>query len=112
MLGWYEVGPCGEGLFRFVLKAGTGEVILTSQTYKYSNAAIKGIGAVQRNGVIDARYARCITNDGGHYFNLCAKNNQIVGTSQMYASQSARDQGIDAVRTNVTSTTIKRMPTA
>ena len=34
MSGWYEVSQANDGQYRFVLKAGNGEVILTSELYK------------------------------------------------------------------------------
>ena len=34
MAGWYELSKAKDGQYRFVLKAGNGEVILTSELYK------------------------------------------------------------------------------
>ena len=33
MSGWYELSQSSDGQYRFVLKAGNGEVILTSELY-------------------------------------------------------------------------------
>ncbi|HBR90874.1 MAG TPA: hypothetical protein DEA77_03630, partial [Acinetobacter nosocomialis] len=41
------------------------------------------------------------------YFNLKAANHQIIGTSQFYASEASRDKGIESVKTNGSSATIK-----
>ncbi len=36
MAGWYELSKAKDGQYRFVLKAGNGEVILTSELYNQS----------------------------------------------------------------------------
>ena len=45
-----------------------------------------------------ARYQLRKAANGQHYFNLTAKNNKIVLTSEMYDSKAAAQQGIEAVR--------------
>lgn len=39
MAGWYELGKSSDGQFRFVLKAGNGETILSSELYTTRPAA-------------------------------------------------------------------------
>lgn len=39
MTGWYELSKSSDGQFRFVLKTGTGDVLLTSELYKAKNSA-------------------------------------------------------------------------
>jgi len=39
-------------------------------------------------------------NDGKYYFNLTAKNGQVILTSQGYASKSGCENGIKSVKTN------------
>lgn len=48
MSGWYEVSQANDGQYRFVLKAGNGEVILTSELYKAKASAHNGIESVQK----------------------------------------------------------------
>lgn len=50
MAGFYELGNSKDGQFRFVLKAGNAEIILTSELYKTRAAAGSGIASVQTNG--------------------------------------------------------------
>jgi uncharacterized protein YegP (UPF0339 family) len=38
--------------------------------------------------------------NGKFYFSLKAANNQIIGNSQMYASESGSDKGIESVIKN------------
>ena len=107
MAGWFELGKSSDGQYRFVLKAGNGETILTSELYKAKSSAEAGITSVQANCVVDARYERLTSTNGKPYFNLKASNGQVIGTSQMYASTASRDDGITSVKANGSSKTIK-----
>lgn len=42
MSGWFELSQAKDGQYRFVLKAGNGEVILTSELYKAKASAHVG----------------------------------------------------------------------
>ena len=107
MAGWYEKSTSKDGQFQFVLKAGNGETILRSELYTSTGAVDKGIASVQNNCGDDARYERLEASNGKHYFNLKAANHQIIGTSQMYGTTQARDKGLDSVKTNGSSTTVR-----
>jgi uncharacterized protein YegP (UPF0339 family) len=107
MAGWFELSKSSDGQFRFVLKAGNGETILTSELYTAKGSAEKGIASVQANCALDERYERKTSSNGKPFFNLKAANSQIIGTSQMYSSEAARDAGIESVKANGATTTIK-----
>ncbi len=107
MAGWFELSKSTNDQFRFVLKAGNGEVILTSELYTTKAAAENGIASVQSNSPLDERYDMKTASNGKFFFNLKAGNHQIIGTSQMYASAQSRDVGIASVKTNGSSKTIK-----
>ena len=47
--------------------------------------------------------------DGRCYFNLKAGNHQVIGTSQMYKGEVGRDNGIESVKTNGGSRTVKEV---
>lgn len=111
MAGWYEVTQAGDGQYRFVLKAGNGEVILTSELYKTKASAQNGIESVQKNSPEDNRYERLEAKNGKPYFNLKAANYQVIGTSQLYSSEQSREKGIESVKNNGSSTTIKDLIT-
>lgn len=103
----YEVTQASDGQYKFVLKAGNGEVILSSELYKAKASAMNGIASVQNNSGDDHRYERLIAKNGKPYFNLKAANHQIIGTSQLYSSESARDKGVESVKNNGKTETIK-----
>ena len=107
MSGWYELGKSSDGQFRFVLKAGNAETILTSELYGSKASAENGIASVQTNAPLDVRFDRKVASDGKSFFNLKAANHQVIGTSQMYKSAASRDKGIESVQTNGPTTTIK-----
>ena len=107
MAGWFELEKSKDGQFRFELKAGNGEVILTSELYKSKDAAENGIASVQKNSQSDGRFERKTASNGKFFFNLEAGNGQTIGTSQMYASEDSRDNGIESVQKNGSTTAVK-----
>jgi uncharacterized protein YegP (UPF0339 family) len=108
MAGWFELSKSSDGQYRFVLKAGNAETILTSELYKAKASAEGGIASVQANCSNDDRYDRKESaSSGKFYFTLKAANHQVIGTSQMYTTASSRNSGIESVKTNGVTTTIK-----
>jgi uncharacterized protein YegP (UPF0339 family) len=98
--GKFELYEDKAGEFRFRLKAGNGENILSSEGYKQKASAENGIASVKKNASEDARYERKETSAGKFMFNLKATNGQVIGTSQSYTSASGRDNGIESVKKN------------
>ncbi|MBW1295107.1 YegP family protein [Aquimarina litoralis] len=86
--------------YHFTLKAKNGQVILSSEVYNSKAAAVNGIASVQKNSSEDGRYERKTSKDGKFYFNLKATNGQIIGSSQMYTSESGMENGINSVKEN------------
>lgn len=112
MSGWYELSKSSNGQFRFVLKAANAETILSSETYTAEASALNGIESVQKNCGDDARYERKEASNGKPFFNLKAANHQVIGTSQLYSSEAAREGGIESVKKNGASTNIKDLTEA
>ncbi len=107
MAGWYELKKSSDDQFHFVLKAANAETILTSQLYTSRSSAMNGIASVQVNSSEDGNYERKEASNGQPFFNLFAANHQVIGSSQMYSSPSARDVGIESVKVHGVSVTIK-----
>ena len=107
MAGWFELSKSSNDQFRFVLKAGNGEIILTSELYTTKAAAENGIASVRTNRPLDERYEKKTATNGKFHFNLKAGNHQVIGSSQLYASEASRDKGIASVKTNGASETVK-----
>lgn len=86
--------------FHFVLHAGNGEPILSSQRYGTKQSALGGIESVRINAPLDTRYERKDTINGAPMFNLKAANGERIGTSETYSSVQAREGGIQSVKVN------------
>jgi len=97
MAGKFEVYEDKAGEFRFRLKAGNGEIVLTSEGYKSKSSAMNGIESVKTNAGDPGMFDSKETKGGKFRFSLKAKNHQVIGTSENYNSASARDNGIGAV---------------
>ncbi|MAL03209.1 MAG: hypothetical protein CL625_02875 [Arenimonas sp.] len=100
MAGKFEVSKRSNGDFQFNLKAGNGQVILSSQGYSGEDACLGGIESVRKNAGTDANFERLDAKDGSKYFTLKAGNGQVIGSSQMYADAGGRDNGIRSVMDN------------
>ena len=100
MAGKFELKKSKNEKFFFNLLAANGQIILTSEMYEAKASAVNGIESVKKNSGDDARYARLTGKDGSPYFTLKAGNSQVIGQSQMYSSEKARDGGIDSCKTN------------
>lgn len=106
MAGKFEVYKDKAGEFRFRLKAGNGEVILVSEGYTAMAGCTNGIESVQANCLDEGCFEKKTTDSGKFRFNLKAKNGQVIGTSENYESEAARDNGIGAVGRAAPSATI------
>ncbi len=96
----YVLKTTPGGDYSFCLKAANGQVILNSEVYTTKAAAENGIESVKTNSPDDARYERLTSSADQPYFNLKAGNGQVIGTSQMYSSVDAMENGVESVKTN------------
>lgn len=87
-----------NGQFYFRLRSGNGEIILSSEGYITKQGCHNGIQAVKANAPYDSRYHRRKSVNGQYYFVLKASNGEIIGTSEMYTTEHARENGIQAVK--------------
>ncbi|MBB6577130.1 uncharacterized protein YegP (UPF0339 family) [Comamonas odontotermitis] len=100
MAAKFELKKSKNRKFFFNLLATNGQIILTSEMYEAKASAINGIESVKKNAPDDGRYERLAGKDNSPYFTLKAGNGQVIGQSQMYSSEKARDGGIDSVKAN------------
>ena len=99
-MGKFIISQRTDGDFKFNLKAGNGQVILTSQGYSSKSSCENGIESVRTNSQDDSKFERNTAKDDRCYFNLKAGNGQIIGTSQMYESENGMENGIESVKNN------------
>ncbi|MBR2436359.1 MAG: YegP family protein [Alistipes sp.] len=99
-MGKFVISQRKNGEYQFNLKAGNGQVILTSEGYTTLSACKNGIESVKKNSQEDARFERKEAKDGSPFFNLKATNGQVIGKSEMYSSAAACENGIESVKKN------------
>ena len=104
----FEINKDKAGEFRFNLKAGNGQVILSSEGYKAKPSCMNGIESVRTNSQTDERFERKQTATG-HRFNLKSANGQVIGTSEVYTTVTAMENGIASVRKNAPEATVEEI---
>lgn len=92
--------------FQFNLVADNNEIILTSEGYTTRASCENGINSVKENSVREDAFVRATSSNGKVYFNLKAKNFQVIGTSQMYESTQTMERGIESVMKNAPSAAV------
>ncbi|MEO0469153.1 MAG: YegP family protein [Bacteroidota bacterium] len=86
--------------YYFRLKAKNGQIILASEGYKSKASAQNGVESVKKNCGNDGFFERREAKNGKPYFILKAGNGQEIGRSQMYASTTSMENGIQSVKNN------------
>ena len=99
-MGKFVITLRKNGEFQFNLKATNGQVILTSEGYNTKTACLNGVESVKKNAPIEARFEVKVAKNGKPFFNLKASNGQVIGASQMYASERTMKAGIASVMRN------------
>ncbi|MCB9235840.1 MAG: YegP family protein [Bacteroidia bacterium] len=97
MAAKFETFEGKDGKQYFNLKAANGQVVLSSQGYASAASCKNGMESVKDNGDLEANFESLESKNGKFYFNLKAKNGQVIGKSEMYESAANRDKGIQAV---------------
>lgn len=105
-MGKFVITKRTNGEFQFNLKAGNGQVILSSEGYSTKANCTNGIESVRKNSQDENKFESKESSNGKYYFNLKATNGQIIGTSQMYESTASRDNGIRSVKENASEATV------
>lgn len=96
----FEIKQRKNGEFQFSLKARNGEVILTSEGYPAKDNIRNVIDSVRENSKDENQFEKQLGQNGQFYFVLKAKNGQVIGTSEMYTTESGRTKGINSVMNN------------
>ena len=109
-MGKFEITSRKNGEFQFNLKATNGQVILTSQGYKTKASCLNGVESVKKNSQDEKRFEIKEAANGKCFFNLKAGNGQVIGTSQMYASESGLKNGIASVMKNAQDAEVVEIP--
>ena len=101
MAGKFEIKLTADGRHFFNLKAGNGQIILTSEIYESKPACLNGIESVKKNASIAERFERRTSDAGDPYFILKAGNHLEIGRSETYqGGVNAMENGINSVMSN------------
>lgn len=104
MFEWYTTD---SWQFRFRLKAWNGQTILQSEWYTSKDGCVNWIESVKENAQSAENFEKLVSENGKPYFTLKAWNGQVIGHSEMYESESARDNGIESVMNNAPDAEVK-----
>ena len=100
---------------KFDLKAGNGEVIVTSEVYASEGACRKGVASVQKNAPVaevedqtvegfaavkHPKFEVYLDKAGEYRFRLKATNGEIIAVSEGYTSLAGCENGIESVKKN------------
>ncbi|MDP9956973.1 uncharacterized protein YegP (UPF0339 family) [Epilithonimonas hungarica] len=99
-MGKFIITKRKDGEYQFNLKAGNGEIILTSEGYAAKSGCKNGIESVKVNSQIDSRFERRTSVNNKDYFVLKAGNGEIIGKSQLYSTKLGMENGITSVKEN------------
>ncbi|MFZ3207148.1 MAG: YegP family protein [Pseudomonas sp.] len=106
MASKFHLKTAKDGQFHFNLLAGNGEIILTSELYKSKPSALNGIESVQKNAQREGAFEVKPAAGGKFHFVLKATNGQVVGQSQLYASEAGCQNGVESVKKNAPAATL------
>jgi len=106
-MGKFVISKRKNGEFQFNLLAGNGEIILTSEGYASKPSCLNGVKSVMKNASDVKRFESKVAKNGKFHFNLKATNGQVIGSSEMYESQSTCENGIASVKKNVVSAKVE-----
>ena len=112
-MGKFEVKQTKTG-FRFNLKAGNGEIIATSETYKTKASCLNGIESVKKNAQAHVedqtkegfeqlkhpKYEVYVDKAGEFRFRLKAGNGETIATSEGYKAKASCLNGIESIGKN------------
>lgn len=100
MAGKFEVYKDKAGKYRYRLKAGNGQVILTGEAYNSKNACLDGVDSVKKNSQKETAFEVYEDKKGGFRFRLKSSNGEIIGQGEAYNARSGCIKGIESVKKN------------
>lgn len=119
-MGKFVISATKNGGYHFVLKAGNGEVIASSEAYTTLAACKNGVESVKKNcgaPTEDQTSKKCEKLSNPKYeiyldkkecfrFRLKATNGEIIATSEGYTAKSSCKNGIESICKNAPSSEV------
>ena len=113
-MGKFVVKETATGIM-FNLKAGNGEIIVTSEVYTPKSSCMNGIASVKRNSVLagiedqtvdgfekikNPKFEVYTDKKGEFRFRLKAGNGEIIATGESYKAKAGCMNGIESIKKN------------
>ncbi len=98
MSGAFQLKQSSQGGFFFTLAASNGEVLLSSQIFKTEQEATSAINQVKLHARHSDNFQIRTLSNGQCLFVLMDRSGRIIGSSQIYKSTRAAQDGILAVK--------------
>lgn len=83
----FDVWQSQSGQWFFHLKAGNGQVLLTSEAYTTRVGALNGLLATETDGV-DPRFYNVVAAAHGYDVDLTSGNHEIIASSEVYSTKA------------------------
>lgn len=106
-MGKFLIKTGRDGRKYFILVAGNGEPILSSEGYAGLTGCKRGVASVSKNAIDNTKFQKRTGRNGKYYFVLYAANKRVIGKSEMYGTERACDNGISSVIRNVVNAIIE-----
>ena len=84
--------------YSFVFIDDEGDTVVRSENYSAKKSAENAIDSVKKNCVDDNRYELKESRNGKFYFNIKARNGEIIATSPMFATEAERSNAVSLMK--------------
>ncbi len=122
-MGKFVMKETANGGFKFDLKAGNGEIIASSQTYKSEKSCEAGIESVKKNALAHVedqtvenfevkkhpKYELYTDKAGEFRFRLKAANGENIVASEGYKQKTSALNGIDSIGRNAPDAAVEKI---
>jgi hypothetical protein len=106
-MGRFEITFTENHQYQFVLKANNGFAILYSNIFADKQTCYTSINAVKMHAQQLNNFIKKATTNENYYFFLNSNDAELIGKSELYKSESARDNAIYFVKINTKEATIE-----
>lgn len=87
-----------DGTFVFVFQTESGQVLLRSGAYGDKDIALRQLHSARQMACKDRNYELRTADEGGFYFVVKNRSNEVLAQSQMYPDPESRLQGMKLTR--------------
>src|SRR5688572_12689047 len=87
-----------DGTFVFVFQTETGQVLLTSRSYCDADTALRRLHSARQMARKDRNYELRTADEGGFYFVVKNRSNEVLAGSHLYPDAESMRQGMTLTR--------------